>query len=82
MTQAELLDDHVSLKQCQLAVDALLKHEQKRQEKVQESQLLPGKEQNVWLVLTVKQMHSEKKLKPHKMCVLYETIRVPNYSNI
>ncbi len=67
MAQVDLIDEHVSSKQCELAVAALLKHEQQRQEKLQESQLLPGKEQNVWLVLTVKQMHPEKKLKPHKM---------------
>ncbi|GJE91908.1 ribosomal protein L1 [Phanerochaete sordida] len=67
MAAAQLIDEHVSEKQCKLAVDALLKHESKRQEKLQESQLLPGKEQHVWLQVTVKQMHAEKKLKPHRI---------------
>ncbi|KAI0088496.1 ribosomal protein L1p/L10e family-domain-containing protein [Irpex rosettiformis] len=74
MTQAELIDEHVSSSQCQLAVEALLKHEQRRQEKLQESQLLPGKEQNVWLVLTTKQMHPEKKLKPHKIPIMHPLV--------
>ena len=67
MASSELIDDHVSTRQCKLAVDALLEHEAKRYAKQQESQLLPGKEQHVWLVVTVKQMHPEKKLKPHRM---------------
>ena len=68
-SSTELVDGHVSAHQCQLAVDALLKHEKKRLEEQAESQLLPGKEQHVWLVVTVKQMHPEKKLKPHRMYV-------------
>ena len=82
MAQADLIDDHVSSNQCQLAVEALLKHEQHRQEKLQESQLLPGKEQNVWLVLTTKQMHPEKKLKPHKMCVSYHIVCDSSHYNL
>ena len=70
MAAKELVDEHVSANQCKLAVEALLKHEKQREEKLQESELLPGKEQHVWLQITVKQMHPEKKLKPHKMCVL------------
>lgn len=68
MAQNELLDGHVSEKQCKLAVDALLDHAVKVQQKKQETELLADKEQNVWLVVTVKQMHPEKKLKPHRMC--------------
>ena len=67
MVAPDLIDNHVSAKQCKLAVEALLKHETKRQAKLEESSLLPGKEQYVWLQVTVKQMHPEKKLKPHKM---------------
>ncbi len=72
MSKTELVDEHVSAQQCKLAVDALLQHEVKRQEKKQQTELLPGKEQNVWLVVTVKQMHPEKKLKPHRMCVVID----------
>lgn len=68
MVKTELLDDHVSLRQCQVAVDALLKHTIKFQEEKQQNELLPDREQHVWLVLTVKQMQPEKKLKPFKMC--------------
>lgn len=67
MTEKSLIDDHVSAKQCKLAVEALLKHETKRQQKLEESELLPGKEPSVWLSVTVKQMHPEKKLKPYKI---------------
>lgn len=70
MVAAELVDGHVSASQCKLAVEALLKHERQREQKLEESQLLPGKEQQVWLQITVKQMHPEKKLKPHKMYVV------------
>lgn len=68
-SKTELVDEHVSAHQCKLAVEALLKHESKRAAQQQESQLLPGREQNVWLNVTVKQMHPEKKLKPHRMYV-------------
>lgn len=74
MAATDLIDDHVSAKQCKLAVDALLKHEKRRTEKAQDSQLLPGKEQHVWLQITVKQMHAEKKLKPHRMYVCLNSI--------
>ena len=67
MSQIKLIDNHVSEKQCKLAVDALLDHAVKVQNKKQETELLADKEQNVWLVVTVKQMHPEKKLKPHRM---------------
>ena len=67
MAGDELVDEHVSLKQSKLAVDALLGHAAKFQEKKAESELLPGKEHNVWLMVTVKQMQPEKKLKPFKM---------------
>ena len=56
-----------SLHQSKLAVEALLSHASKVQEKKAQTELLPGKEQNVWLMVTVKQMHPEKKVKPHKM---------------
>ena len=67
MAKDELIDEHVSLHQSKLAVEALLSHASKVQEKKAQTELLPGKEQNVWLMVTVKQMHPEKKVKPHKM---------------
>lgn len=70
MAQGKLIDEHVSEKQCKMAVDALLDHALKAQQKKQDTELLADKEQNVWLVVTVKQMHPEKKLKPHRMCVI------------
>lgn len=66
-TGPELIDEHVSAAQSQRAVDALLKHVNKIQEEKAKTELLPGREQHVWLVLTVKQMQAEKKLKPFKM---------------
>ncbi|KAF8505359.1 ribosomal protein L1/ribosomal biogenesis protein, partial [Hysterangium stoloniferum] len=62
-----LIDDHVSLEQCKKAVTALLKHVRAEQEKEDETQLLPGKEQHVWLVMTVKRMQPQKNLKPQKI---------------
>lgn len=67
MATDEIIDEHVSLNQSRLAVEALLSHASKFQEKKSQTELLPGKEQNVWLTVAVKQMHPEKKLKPHKM---------------
>ncbi|KAJ3520290.1 hypothetical protein NM688_g9185 [Phlebia brevispora] len=72
--KAELIDEHVSAHQCKLALEALLKHEVKRHAEQQESQLLPGREQNVWLVVTVKQMHPEKKLKPHRIPIVHPIV--------
>jgi len=74
MSKDNLVDGHVSEKQCKLAVDALLDHASKVQEKKAETQLLPGKEQNLWLVVTVKQMHPEKKLKPAKIPIVHPIV--------
>ena len=63
----DLIDDHVSLAQCKKAVDALLAHASKKQAEADESSLLGGKEQHVWLQVAVKKMHPEHKLKPFKM---------------
>ncbi|KAH9950647.1 ribosomal protein L1p/L10e family-domain-containing protein [Amylocystis lapponica] len=73
-TKDELIDSHVSARQCKLAVDALLIHAQKVAEKKAEKQLLPGKEQNVWLQVTVKRMHPEKKLKPAKIPLVHPLV--------
>ena len=66
---AELIDSHVSVKQCRRAITALMEYVLKEQQKREENELLPGKEENIWLQLAVKEVHTEAKLKPHKMCV-------------
>jgi len=62
-----LIDSHVSLRQCTLAVEALSAYSAKKEQKAAESELLPGKEQYVWLQVAVKKMQPEHKLKPFKM---------------
>jgi ribosome biogenesis protein UTP30 len=64
---AEQIDSHVSVKQAQLAINALHKHALKVQKEKEESELLPGKEQNIWLVIGVKKIYPEGKLKPFKV---------------
>lgn len=66
---AELIDGRVSVKQCRHAVTALMEYAVKQQEKREENELLPGKEENIWLQIAVKVIHGEAKLKPHKMYV-------------
>ena len=63
----EVIDGHVSSSQCKKAIEALMAHRQKIAKKKEDSELLGMREENVWLVTTVKTMKSEKKLKPHKM---------------
>ena len=65
----DLLDSHVCLRQCQLAVEALHKHQLKVEKERQENELLPSKEQFVWLVLTVKKIHPKMKIMPFRMYV-------------
>ncbi|KAI0917548.1 hypothetical protein AcW1_007276 [Taiwanofungus camphoratus] len=74
MSKGELIDNHVSSQQCKVAVNALLNHVLKIQEKKSETELLPGKEQHVWLVMTVKQMYPEKKLKPSKIPIVHPLV--------
>ena len=73
MAKNELIDAHVSSQQCKRAVNALLTHAIKHQEQKQETELLAGKEQHVWLQVAVKRMHPEKKLKPFKMYVVFSS---------
>ncbi|KAL4249208.1 hypothetical protein ABKN59_006947 [Abortiporus biennis] len=74
MAKEDLIDQHVSVKQCKMAVDALLKHVTKVQEKQQEFELLGGREQHVWLTIAVKQMQPEKKLKPHRIPIVHPLV--------
>lgn len=62
-----LIDGRVSIEQCRKAASALLKHVRDKQQKVDETELIPDQEQYVWLVMTVKQMQPMKNLKPQKM---------------
>jgi ribosome biogenesis protein UTP30 len=71
MAQPELIDSHVSLKQCKQAVHALHAYQSKKEQELQESELLPAKEQNVWLNVTVKKISSGHKFKPVKMYVFH-----------
>ena len=64
-----LIDEKVSLRQCKRAVEALHAHTLKKEQDAAKTELLPGKEQHVWLQVAVKQMQPEKRLKPFKMCV-------------
>jgi len=68
-SMAQLIDDHVSAKQCRRAIAALMEYALKQQQKREENELLPGKEENIWLQIAVKEVHAEAKLKPHRMCV-------------
>jgi hypothetical protein len=65
----ELIDGHVSVKQCKRAITALLEYALKQQQKREENELLPGKEEYIWLQVSVKRVHAEAKLKPRRMCV-------------
>ena len=69
MAQDELVDDHVSLAQIGKAVNALHAHELKKKEKFEETQILPAKEQHMWLNVTVKKITAGHRLKPYKMYV-------------
>ncbi|CAE6390844.1 unnamed protein product [Rhizoctonia solani] len=61
---SKLIDSHVSTKQAKLAIDALLKYNEKHQAQKEESELLGAREEVVWLNVAVKKVYPEKKLKP------------------
>ncbi|KAJ7166451.1 ribosomal protein L1p/L10e family-domain-containing protein [Mycena crocata] len=74
MAKDDLIDAHVSLKQCKLAVEALHAHTTKLAEKRQETELLAGKEQNIWLNVTVKKIASAHKFKPVKVPIVHPLV--------
>ncbi|KAH9480228.1 Putative ribosome biogenesis protein C8F11.04 [Psilocybe cubensis] len=74
MPKGELIDSHVPLQQCKKAVDALHSHELKKKEKFEEGQLLPAKEQNIWLNVVVKAIPSGHKLKPVKIPIVHPLV--------
>jgi ribosome biogenesis protein UTP30 len=78
MAKDELIDDRVSLAQCKKAVEALHKHASEKQAEKEQNELLPGKEQNIWLNVTVKKIHAERKFKPAKMYVCYYWQQAPS----
>ncbi|KAG0704849.1 ribosomal protein L1p/L10e family-domain-containing protein [Suillus ampliporus] len=67
MAKTELIDSHVSVKQCTKAVHALHAYASQKQKEQEESELLPSNELYVWLQITVKRMHPEHKIKPFKI---------------
>ncbi|KAG2065748.1 ribosomal protein L1 [Suillus decipiens] len=67
MAKTELIDSHISVKQCTRAVHALHAYASKKQKEQEEKELLPSNEQYVWLQVTVKRMHPEHKIKPFKI---------------
>ncbi|KAF9651657.1 ribosomal protein L1, partial [Thelephora ganbajun] len=63
-----LIDSKVSTAQCKLAVVALLKHALSHQAAKEQNELLPDRtEQHIWLVVAVKKMFPERKLKPFRI---------------
>lgn len=71
MAKDTLIDKHVSMKQCEKAIRALLKYTQKRRAEEDESTLFRDEEQAVWLIIALKKMQpNAHKLKPHRMYVL------------
>ncbi|KAJ7243772.1 ribosomal protein L1p/L10e family-domain-containing protein [Mycena rebaudengoi] len=74
MANDDLIDTHVSAKQCKLAVEALHAHSAKLSEKKGETELLPGKEHNIWLNVTVKKIASVHKFKPVKIPIVHPLV--------
>ncbi|KAG5634378.1 hypothetical protein H0H81_002171 [Sphagnurus paluster] len=74
MPKTQLIDERVSLRQCKLAIEALHAHELKKDQQLQESELLPGKEPNIWLNVTVKKIPSGHKFKPAKIPIAHPLI--------
>ncbi|KAF9453160.1 ribosomal protein L1 [Macrolepiota fuliginosa MF-IS2] len=74
MTKEDLIDDRVSPSQIQKAVDALHTYESKKQQEREETELLPGKEPNIWLNITVKQVAPKNKIKPVKIPIVHPIV--------
>ncbi|KAH7913958.1 ribosomal protein L1p/L10e family-domain-containing protein [Hygrophoropsis aurantiaca] len=74
MAKTELIDSHVSVKQCKLAVESLHAYASKKEKEKEDNELLPGNEQHIWLQIAVKKMHTESKIKPHKIPLKYPLV--------
>ncbi|KAH8986481.1 ribosomal protein L1p/L10e family-domain-containing protein [Lactarius akahatsu] len=70
----ELIDGHVSVKQCKRAVTALMEYALKQQQKREENELLSRKEEYIWLQISVKRVHAEAKLKPRRIPIKYPLV--------
>ncbi|KAH9033841.1 ribosomal protein L1p/L10e family-domain-containing protein [Lactarius hengduanensis] len=71
---ADLIDGHVSVKQCKRAVTALMEYALKQQQKREENELLSRKEEYIWLQISVKRDHAEAKLKPRRIPIKYPLV--------
>lgn len=62
-----LIGEHVSSQAIERATSALCTYISKRRDQANEDELLGSREDFVWLVVSVKHMSPEKKLKPYRM---------------
>ncbi|KAF8843260.1 ribosomal protein L1 [Paxillus ammoniavirescens] len=74
MAKTELIDSHVSVKQCKRAIEALHAYATKLEKKRAETELLPSNDQHIWLQIAVKTMQPEQKLKPVKIPIKYPLV--------
>ncbi|KAJ7041271.1 ribosomal protein L1p/L10e family-domain-containing protein [Mycena alexandri] len=74
MASEKLVDSHVSVEQCKRAIKALHTHSTQAAAKKQETELLPGKEQNIWLNVTVKKLASVHRFKPVKIPIAHPLV--------
>ncbi|KAF8743752.1 hypothetical protein AX14_000720 [Amanita brunnescens Koide BX004] len=74
MAKDELIDTHVYLQQCEKAIKALHSHQTKKQAELQENELLPGKEEHIWLNVTVKRVSPTLKIKPVRIPIVHPIV--------
>ncbi|KAK0503680.1 ribosomal protein L1p/L10e family-domain-containing protein [Armillaria luteobubalina] len=74
MAGDELIDSRVSVEQCKRAVDAIHSHQAKKSDKESANELLPGKEQIVWLNVAVKKVAAERKIMPTRIPVVHPIV--------
>jgi len=66
-SENDLIDSHVSESQCKRAIEALCNHQLKKEQEAAETELLPAKDQHVWLIVAVKKISPTLKIKPYRM---------------
>ncbi|KAI5896268.1 ribosomal protein L1 [Schizophyllum commune H4-8] len=81
MAADELIDGHVSQKQAEKALNALLAYATKRAEKQAETELLGGREQHIWLNVAEKTIVPNRRLKPQRIPLAHPIID-PRVSSI
>ncbi|KAK0201541.1 ribosomal protein L1p/L10e family-domain-containing protein [Desarmillaria ectypa] len=74
MAEDELIDSRVSVKQCKRAIDAIHTHQTKQTDKQSANELLPGKEQIVWLNVAIKKVAAERKIMPVRIPVVHPIV--------